>query len=110
MRTLQARGFLDPPALDLDRYPPLHRQQEQLAVVSGTMCMCVYVRVCAIGIAADSVQGILLNFGESSSLLTLKTLQARQRGCPPPGELHIAPAIALIVWTTDTKNRCAREG
>jgi hypothetical protein len=27
-----------------------------------------------------------------------------------PRENCIAPAIVLIVWTTDTKNRCAREG
>jgi hypothetical protein len=27
-----------------------------------------------------------------------------------PRENCIAPAIALIVWTTNTKNRCAREG
>jgi hypothetical protein len=27
-----------------------------------------------------------------------------------PRENCIAPAIALILWTTNTKNRCAREG
>ena len=27
-----------------------------------------------------------------------------------PREKCIAPAIVLIVWTTNTKNRCAREG
>ena len=27
-----------------------------------------------------------------------------------PRENGIAPANALIVWTTNTKNKCAREG
>ena len=33
-----------------------------------------------------------------------------QRMSIPPGELHSPGHCVLIVWTTNTKNRCAREG
>ena len=45
---------------------------------------------------------------EFSSLLTVKT-HRHDNGCLPPGELQ-APATVLIVWITNTKNGCAREG
>ena len=45
----------------------------------------------------------------SSYLLTVKTLTGMTTDVYPR-ENCIAPAIALIVWTTNTKNRCAREG
>ena len=49
------------------------------------------------------------NFRELSSLLTVKTLTGMTTDVYPR-ENCIAPAIVLIVWTTNTKNRCAREG
>ena len=48
-------------------------------------------------------------FGELSSLLTVKTLTGMTTDVYPR-ENCIAPAIVLIVWTTNTRNRCAREG
>ena len=47
--------------------------------------------------------------GDLSSLLTVKTLTGMTTDVYPR-ENCIAPAIVLIVWTTNTKNRCAREG
>jgi len=41
VRTLEARVLLDRP-LDLDRDPPLHRQREQLAVVSLSLSYLQY--------------------------------------------------------------------
>ena len=46
---------------------------------------------------------------EFSSLLTVKTLTGMTTDVYPR-ENCIAPAIVLIGWTTNTKNRCAREG
>ena len=43
------------------------------------------------------------DFGELSSLLTVKTLTGVTRDVYPR-ENCIAPAIVFIVWTTDTKN------
>jgi hypothetical protein len=49
--------------------------------------------------------------GELSSLLTVKTLSLTGMTADVyPRENCIAPAIVLIVWTTNTKNRCARKG
>jgi hypothetical protein len=43
------------------------------------------------------------------ALLTVQTLTGMTTDVYPR-ENCIAPAIALILWTTNTKNRCAREG
>ena len=42
-------------------------------------------------------------------LLTVKTLTGMTTDVYPRKNC-IAPAIVFIVWTTNTKNRCAREG
>ena len=47
-------------------------------------------------------------FGESDALLTVS--DRHETDVYPPRENCIAPASALIVWTTNTKNKCAREG
>ena len=47
-------------------------------------------------------------FGESDALLTVS--DRHETDVYPPRENCIAPATALIVWTTNTKNKCAREG
>ena len=42
--------------------------------------------------------------------MTVRTLQAYDDTDVYPRENCIALAIALIVWTTNIKNKCAREG
>jgi len=62
-----------------------------------------------LGQPTDAVSNLANNIGQAGNSNGTSVLTDRMKRMSTPGELHPGH-IALIVWTTDTQNKCAREG